>query len=130
MGAAQLARNGTFRKQTLPHASLSTSPFRLPTVCTDRWEQVITHQPCGGDPERVDGELYISATIGGIDGPGGFTFTSTPIATRSACPAISTVGRIEIDRDDIGDFEANNVLDGLVLREMGRVIGVGYVNSL
>ena len=45
----------------------------------------------------------------------------------SSCRTISLLGAMRFDIDDIANMEADGTFEGVILHEMGHVIGVGYV---
>ncbi|CAN0470178.1 unnamed protein product, partial [Scytosiphon promiscuus] len=95
----------------------------------DRWSEVITHVPCGGSTQSPAGLLTISATLEDIDGAGDgqgniFGFAG-PTGIWSGCQTVSYMGEMTFDLFDIDAVENDGVLEGLILHEMGHVIGVG-----
>lgn len=90
-----------------------------------RWSEVVTHVPCGGTTEFPAGRLLISATLKGVDGVGGVLGFAGPTAVWRGCNTISAEGEMTFDVDDISSLEADGSLEGVVLHEMGHVIGVG-----
>ncbi|MEP4804232.1 MAG: hypothetical protein ABJZ69_07465 [Hyphomicrobiales bacterium] len=94
-----------------------------------RWAEIITHVPCGGSPENPPGRLLITATLADIDGPGdddgntlGF---ASPTSTWNDCNTITFEGEMTFDTFDIAELEADGLFEGVILHEMGHVIGVG-----
>ena len=85
---------------------------------------MITHIPCGGDPA---GRLLISATLEEIDGSGGILGSAGPTSVWTSCPSISLSGDMTFDIDDIGWMEDDGIFEGVIMHEMGHVIGIGYV---
>ena len=92
-----------------------------------RWSEVITHVPCGGNSEFPAGRLLISSTLEPIDGVGGVLGSAGPSQIWSSCRTISLLGAMRFDIDDIANMEADGTFEGVILHEMGHVIGVGYV---
>lgn len=100
--------------------------FAIPTLnrlC--RWSEVVTHVPCGGNPTYPAGRLLISCMLKAIDGSGGTFGAAGPTDVWQTCPTISLLGVIMFDIADIEDMEDNGTFEGIVLHEMGHVIGVG-----
>ena len=81
--------------------------------------------PCGGSSTDPAGRLLISATLETIDGPGNTLGSSGPDMIWSACRTISFLGSMRFDIDDIVNMEADGIFEGVILHEMGHVIGVG-----
>ena len=96
-------------------------------VC--RWSEVITHVPCGGSPTYPAGRLFINSTLDEIDGAGGDEGNvlgfAGPTAILGSCPTVSLTGVMTFDIFDIDALEEGGGLEGVVLHEMGHVIGVG-----
>lgn len=90
-----------------------------------RWEEIITHVPCGGSATSPAGQLLISATIEPIDGPGGTLGFAGPTSVWSECMSISTTGDMTFDIDDVDDLEEDGGLGAVIVHEMGHVIGIG-----
>ena len=95
-------------------------------VC--RWSEVITHVPCGGNSEYPAGRLLISSTLEAIDGVGGTLGSAGATNIWNSCPSISLLGAMRFDIDDIDGMEEDGTFEGVILHEMGHVIGIGYVN--
>ena len=90
-----------------------------------RWSEVITHVPCGGNDANPPGRLLISSTLEEIDGFGGILGSAGPSSIWSDCRTISLAGAMTFDIADIAQMENRNIFEGVVLHEMGHVIGVG-----
>ncbi|CAM9530751.1 unnamed protein product, partial [Laminaria digitata] len=91
----------------------------------DRWSEIITHVPCGGSAQNPAGRLLISSTLEGIDGVGGVLGSAGPTNVWNSCPTVSFEGAMTFDIDDITDLENQGTFEGVILHEMGHVIGVG-----
>ncbi|CAM9332643.1 unnamed protein product, partial [Laminaria digitata] len=91
----------------------------------DRWSEVITHVPCGGTDDDPAGRLLISSTLETIDGVGGILGSAGPSRIWDSCRTISFVGAMRFDIDDIASMERDGIFEGVILHEMGHVIGVG-----
>ena len=81
--------------------------------------------PCGGTVENPAGRLLISATLQAIDGVNGVLGFAGPNAVWRACNTISAEGEMTFDIADISSLEAEGSFEGVILHEMGHVIGVG-----
>lgn len=90
-----------------------------------RWAELVTHVPCGGTEDVPAGRLLITATLAEIDGVGGAVGSARPSNVWNGCRTISLRGQINFDISDIADLEATGTLEGVILHEMGHVIGVG-----
>ncbi|CAN0255902.1 unnamed protein product, partial [Ectocarpus sp. 4 AP-2014] len=95
-------------------------------TAANRWEKVVTHIPCTEtNPEGAIGELIITVTQHEIDGAGGQFALGGPSDVYGDCPDVSYMGVMIFDSDDIDDLEDDGILEGLVVHEIGHVIGVG-----
>lgn len=75
-----------------------------------------------------DGRLSITATLEYVDGSGGILGFAGPTGTHYSCPGISYRGVMTFDSADVDTMEARGSFEGVILHEMGHVIGVGYVH--
>ncbi|CAN0530488.1 unnamed protein product, partial [Laminaria digitata] len=91
----------------------------------DRWAEVITHVPCGGNDDSPAGRLLISSTVKRIDCVGGILGSAGPREIWTSCRTISLTGVMRFDIDDIASMEERGIFEGVILHEMGHVIGVG-----
>eukprot|EP00904_Undaria_pinnatifida_P013082 jgi/Undpi1/8904/HiC_scaffold_25.g11366.m1 len=91
----------------------------------DRWAEVITHVPCGGNVNYPAGRLLLNATLEEIDGAGSTLGSAGPRSVWSACPTISAEGVMTFDIEDIDSMESAGTFEGVVLHEMGHAIGIG-----
>lgn len=89
------------------------------------WELVIT----GDLPNQgnVD-DLQIDASIVAIDGSGGILGQAGPTGLRGN--NIPYLGIMEFDSADIANMHANGTLAGVIVHEMGHVLGLGTVWDL
>ena len=82
---------------------------------------------CGlGEPvlNEVIDDVLIYAQIVTMDGPGGALGSAGPCAIRS--PSGHTIiGVMRFDIDDVADMESSGEFEGVILHEMGHVLGVG-----
>ena len=86
---------------------------------------MITHVPCGGNSNDPAGRLLISSILEEIDGVGGVLGSAGADNVWSSCKTISLTGQMRFDIADIADLEADGTFEGVILHEMGHVIGVG-----
>jgi hypothetical protein len=108
-------------------------------ISAARWGAIITGDlpaapiqsgpnSCGvGDPalnEIID-DLIIFVRLAPIDGPGRILGSAGPCFIRSGPPSFPAVGVINLDSDDLARLEADNLLEAVVLHEMGHVLGLG-----
>lgn len=108
---------------------VSTSPMILPFILkmphTHRWASVITHVPCGGSSTYPAGRVLISASLQGIDGPGGILGSAGPLSIWTSCD-IPLRGEMDFDIDDIASMEERNIFRPVIEHEMGHVLGIGW----
>lgn len=74
-------------------------------------------------PGSVD-DLLVLARIGPIDGKGNVLGRARTCYTRSGSKGLSLLGYFELDVDDIGTLESNGRLFGVVLHEIGHILGL------
>ncbi|CAM9138702.1 unnamed protein product [Ectocarpus fasciculatus] len=93
----------------------------------NRWSEVLTHIPCSGTNGNggAAGELTITSTLETIDGLYGTLGFAGPRGTYSDCRGISYSGEMTFDIDDIAAMEGQGTFEGVILHEMGHVIGTG-----
>lgn len=112
---------------TYSFVSLHLSIQTLNCLC--RWSEVITHVPCGGNVINPAGRLLIGSTLAEIDGDrdedGNILGFAGPRSLHDGCRTISATGEMTFDIFDIGVLEDTGALEGVILHEMGHVIGVG-----
>lgn len=92
-----------------------------------RWAEVITHVPCGGMWYTPPGRLLITAALENIDGPDGTLGSAGPSSDLTACLSISLLGAMPFDSDDIASMKPSGIFEGVILHDMGHVIGIGCV---
>jgi len=73
--------------------------------------------------EVVD-DVVIFATIDSIDGPGNILGGASPCYIRDGSE-LTIVGEMVFDSADMPVLEANNILNAVILHEMGHVLGIG-----
>lgn len=71
--------------------------------------------------------LVISAVFKADDGVGGTLAFAGPTGIWQDYPSISYSGAMTFDTADMPGMEEDGSFKGVVLHEMGHVIGVGYV---
>lgn len=91
----------------------------------NRWSEVISHVPCGGTFVAPPGELLITAELKQLDGPGGLLGQAGPDGIWFGCQAIAYSGSMQFDLADIYGMELDGSFEGVILHEMGHVIGIG-----
>lgn len=122
-------------RYTTPIAGSQLAAFNS---AADRWNGAITGDlpdvyvtiaanGCGAPhpavAETVD-DVVIFVTVTSIDGPGKVLGSAGPCRIRSGSN-LPAVGIVYLDADDLGNLEANGLLDDVVLHEMGHVLGIG-----
>jgi len=73
--------------------------------------------------ETVD-DIVIFATIDSIDGPGNILGGASPCWIRDVS-SLTLVGEMTFDSADMAALQANNILNAVILHEMGHVLGIG-----
>ncbi len=106
----------------------------METITGDITDEILS-TPAGfcfsGQPPLVNrqvDDLMIFVQLQPIDGPGSILGQAGPCAGRSASgadPYLSTYGVMTFDTDDTDVFEAQGLLDEIILHEMGHVLGIG-----
>lgn len=92
-----------------------------------RWSQIIVGElPNVG---AID-DLKISASIAADDGPGGRLGFARPLLTRTnADGGLPYTGEMSFDSADMASMVADKSLAGVILHEMGHVLGLGTLWS-
>lgn len=96
------------------------------THAATRWQSIIT----GDLPDVVNSQygliddLLITASVVSIDGPNGVLGRASPTAIRSGS-GLPYLGMMQFDSADMASMLANGTLEGVILHEMGHVLGVG-----
>ncbi len=85
---------------------------------------------CGNQPEgttitEVIDDLLIFVKVEAIDGPGQVLGSAGPCWIRGGAGGLPFVGVMRFDIADIPTMELNGTLSGVILHEMGHVLGVG-----
>lgn len=91
-----------------------------------RWEEVITHVPCGGNNVYPGGELLIEVEQREHDGFGGVVGRARPVSVWSGCMGISARGLMWFDVDDFDALSSQDKYPDILLHQMGHTIGIGY----
>ena len=86
---------------------------------------------CDNNPYTITtvDDLYIQAKIAYIDGPGGTLGSAGPRYVRQSANEleIPITGCMTFDSADIAAMEADGTFQGVILHEMGHVLGIGTV---
>ena len=69
-------------------------------------------------------DILIDVLLEPIDGPGAVLGSAGPCLARNA-DLLSLYGVMRFDTDDLAFLQQNNVLDEVVVHEMGHVLGIG-----
>ncbi|HEV7589393.1 MAG TPA: leishmanolysin-related zinc metalloendopeptidase, partial [Longimicrobium sp.] len=103
-----------------------------------RWQEIVTRDlpdvtfalgagQCGGTSPAfalgVD-DLLIFAGVETIDGPGGILGAAAPCVFRAA-GGLPVLGMMRFDSADVAAMEGAGLLQGVILHEMGHVLGIG-----
>jgi adhesin/invasin len=113
------------------------------TNAVSKWQAIITGDipsislnvgagDCGANSpamsETVD-DLVIFVTLEPIDGAGSILGSAGPCRVRTGS-WLPITGRMRFDVADLATMEASGILEGVILHEMGHVLGVGTLWSL
>jgi len=111
---------------TFPDSSLSTTQQLVFQQAAARWSQIIIADlPDVTFEGRLIDDLEIAATGPLIDGPGGILGGAGPRALRQAGSRLPYLGEMAFDSADLARMEKDGTLLGVILHEMGHVIGIG-----
>lgn len=91
-----------------------------------RWQSIITSDlpdVTNWQYGLID-DLLITASVAAIDGPGGVLARAAPTALRSES-GLPYLGMMQFDSADMARVLANGTLEGLIVHEMGHVLGIG-----
>ena len=115
-----LLRSITPRVSSLP----PSRPPSLPPSCsldcygmTIRWENIITHVPCGDGVLPIEIE-WVSR------------FKVNPPTLRTDCPQISASGLLSNSKGLAAWKKGENLYDSFLTHEMGHAVGIGCVLTL
>lgn len=89
----------------------------------NRWVEVVTHVPCGGDDIDSAGRVNITGVIEAIDGPEGTAGIGTVNSRWNECNIVKT-GTVKLDIDDIDNWSEGAAFN-IMLHEVGHVLGIG-----
>jgi len=110
-------------------------------LAQQRWEAIITGDlpddcaslppnSCGPSPaidQPID-DLLIFVSLGPIDGPGGILGQAGPCFLHTV-GVLRAIGQMTFDVADLDAIEAAGLLEGVMLHEMGQVLGYGTLWS-
>jgi len=117
-------------------AAFETAAARWATVITgDLPNEPISFEAndCNADIPSIDmnlDDLVIFAAITPIDGPGQILGQAGPCYIRDAAPNLTVMGVMQFDTDDMVSLEARDLLQPVLLHEMGHVLGIGTLWDL
>lgn len=91
-------------------------------AAANRWQSIITEDVL--DSAGVD-DLSITVNATAIDGVGGTLGSGGPDTVRGSSPEVTITGTMNFDTADISTLEGDGRLYGVILHEMGHVLGIG-----
>ena len=108
----------------------------------ERWESLVTGDlpdldlaaaagDCGESSPEIDetiDDVVILASVEAIDGPGAILAQAGPCYIRRP-GALTILGLMRFDEDDLESIEADGLLPDVILHEMGHVLGFGTIWS-
>lgn len=117
--------NNTFNIE-VDTSTLTPQQAAIFLAAAQRWEQIIV-----GDLPDVGliDDLFITANIVAIDGPGGILGAAGPTGLRGGS-FLPYSGDMIFDSADVANLIANNEFDEVILHEMGHVLGFGTIWDL
>lgn len=111
---------------TYPDSTVTASQKLVFEQAAARWSQVIVGDlPDAVYQNRVIDDLEISATAPFIDGPFGVLGSAGPTQMRQTGSQLPFLGRMRFDSADMARMENDGTLLGVILHEMGHVLGLG-----
>ncbi len=114
---------------TLSMSGLTASQQSIFNQAADRWEQVIVGDlPNATYRGLAVDDLLINASAISIDGVNGVLGQAGPDALRSGS-RLPYHGIMQFDTADLARMEATGTLLGVVIHEMGHVLGIGTIWS-
>jgi hypothetical protein len=137
---ATAAANVAFDIQVRVSGSLTPAQQQAFVDAESRWESLVTGDlanvplaaapgDCGeGSPavnEIID-DVVILASVGAIDGPGAILAQAGPCYIRDP-GSLPLLGLMRFDEADLADVEGSNLLEEVILHEMGHVLGFGTI---
>ncbi|MEX0670337.1 MAG: Calx-beta domain-containing protein [Pirellulales bacterium] len=111
---------------TFPDNSLTAAQKQVFQLAATRWSQIII----GDLPDvtyqgRTIDDLEITATSPYIDGPGQILGQAGPRQLRTTGTKLPYTGVMEFDSADVLRMQNDGTLQGVILHEMGHVLGIG-----
>jgi predicted secreted protein len=96
------------------------------THAATRWQSIITSDlpDVTNSVYGLIDDLLITASVVSIDGPNGVLGRASPTAIRSGS-GLPYLGMMQFDSADMASMLANGTLEGVILHEMGHVLGIG-----
>jgi hypothetical protein len=88
----------------------------------------IPQNDCGDNTPSLNlnvDDLVIFAAITDIDGPGQILGQAGPCYIRDAAPNLTSMGVMQFDAADMASLETRDLLQPVLLHEMGHVLGIG-----
>lgn len=111
-----------------PDNSLSASQRRVFSDAAARWSEIIVGDlPDFRDPAtgRVIDDMEIMAVGEDIDGPGRILGQAGPTGVRAGARGLPYSGIMLFDTADLQSMEQDRTLQGVIMHEMGHVLGFG-----
>jgi hypothetical protein len=116
-------------------ASAARAVRRWEGVLAGKLAPVLVRVPagrCGDDAPALDevvDDLLVVLSEGEVDGAGGTAALATPCFIRQD-GLLPIVGRVKVDRADVGTLAGLGLLDDALAHEVGHVLGVGTLWGL
>ncbi len=111
---------------TFPDNSLTPTQQQAFRSAARRWSEIIVGDlpdvTLGG---RVIDDIEITATAPFIDGPGRILGSAGPREIRNGPRGLPITGEMRFDSADVAAMVSNGTFTGVILHEMGHVIGIG-----
>jgi hypothetical protein len=112
---------------TLNITGMTSTQQAIFQQAANRWSQVIVGDlPNATYNGRAVDDLLIDASGAAIDGPGGVLGQAGPDSFRAGS-LLPIHGSMEFDTADLADMQADGTLFGVILHEMGHVLGIGTI---
>ena len=113
-----------------PDNSLTATQKRVFEAAAARWSEIITGDlPDVAITGRIIDDVEIVASAPFIDGAGGILGQAGPTAFRTTGSRLPYQGIMEFDSADVATMESNGTFNGVILHEMGHVLGIGSLWS-